>query len=76
MKSKLEKEFKQMVDLDITESVCSQDNFVVWEKTLQEHDKHLRKVLLKIRERFKAKLNCQIREQSIVLSHILPEGIN
>ena len=37
--------------LDIPGSANSQDNFAVWEKTLQKHDKHLRKVLLKIRER-------------------------
>ena len=37
--------------LDIPGSANSQDNFAVWEKTLQEHDEHLRKVLLKIRER-------------------------
>ena len=37
--------------LDIPGRANSQDNFAVWEKTLQEHDKHLRKVLLKIRER-------------------------
>ena len=48
-------------------------------ETLQEHDKHLRKVFLAIRESC-LKLNktkCQIRKQSIVfLGHInLSEGI-
>ena len=56
------------------------ENFVVWGKTLQEHDKSLRKGFLKIRERVLKlnKTNCQIRKQSIVfLGHIiLPEGIN
>ena len=36
--------------LDITGSANSQEDFVVWGKTLQEHDKWLRKVFLKIRE--------------------------
>ena len=57
----------------------SQDDFVVWGKTLQEHDERLRKVFLKIRESG-LKLNktkCQIRKQSIVfLGHIISsEGI-
>ena len=57
----------------------SQDDFVVWGKTLQEHDERLRKVFLKIRESG-LKLNktkCQIRKQPIVfLGHIISsEGI-
>ena len=64
---------------DIPGSANSQDDFVVWGKTLQEHDERLRKVFLKIRES-SLKLNktkCQIRKQSIVfLGHIiLSEGI-
>ena len=35
---------------DIPGSANSQDDFVVWGKTLQEHDERLRKVFLKIRE--------------------------
>ena len=64
---------------DIPGSANSQDDFVVWGKTLQEHDERLRKVFLKIRESG-LKLNktkCQIRKQSIVfLGHIISsEGI-
>ena len=59
---------------DIPGSANSQDDFVVSRKTLQEHDKHLRKVFLKIRESG-LKLNktkCEIRKQSIVfLGHII-----
>ena len=60
-------------------SANSQDDFKVWGKTLQEHDKRLRKVFMKIRESG-LKLNktkCQIRKQSIVfLGHIISsEGI-
>ena len=59
---------------DIPGSANSQDDFIVWGKTLQEHDEHLRKVFLKIRESG-LKLNktkCQIRKQSIVfLGHII-----
>ena len=64
---------------DIPGSANSQDDFVVWGKTLQEHDKCLRKVFSTIRESG-LKLNktkCQIRKQSIVfLGHIISsEGI-
>ena len=64
---------------DIPGSANSQDAFVVWGKTLQEHDERLIKVLLTIRESG-LKLNktkCQIRKQSIVfLGHIISsEGI-
>ena len=59
---------------DIPGSANSQDDFVVWGKTLQEYDERLRKVFLKIRESG-LKLNktkCQIRKQSIVfLGHII-----
>ena len=60
-------------------SANSQDDFIVWGKTLQEHDERLRKVFMKIRESG-LKLNktkCQIRKQSIVfLGHIISsEGI-
>ena len=64
---------------DVPGSANSQDDFVVWGKTLQEHDERLRKVFLKIRESglklYKSK--CQIRKQSIIfLGHIvLSEGI-
>ena len=55
-------------------SANSQDNFIVWGKTLQEDDKCLRKVFLKIRQSG-LKLNktkCQIRKQSIIfLGHII-----
>ena len=65
--------------LDITGSANSQDDFVVWGKTLQEHDERMRKVFLKIRES-DLKLNktkCQIRRQSVVFfGHIISsEGI-
>ena len=68
-----------LIILDITNGANSQDNFLVWGKTLQEHDKRQRKVFLKIRESG-LKLNktsCQIRKQSIVfLGHIISsEGI-
>ena len=64
---------------DIPGNANSQDEFVVWGKTFQEHDKHLRKVFLKIRES-SLKLNktkCQIRKQSIAFfEHIISsEGI-
>ena len=64
---------------DIPGGANSQGNFVVWGKTLQEHDKGLRKVFLKIRESG-LKLNktkCQITKQSILfLRHIISsEGI-
>ena len=53
---------------DIPGSANSQDDFVVWGKTLQEHDKPLRKVFLKIRESGLklSKTKCQIRKKSIV----------
>ena len=59
---------------DIPGSANSQDDFIVWGKTLQEHDERLRKVFLKIRESGLKlnKTNCQIRKQSIVfLGHII-----
>ena len=64
---------------DIPGSANFQDDFVVWGKTLQEHNEGLRKVFLKIIESG-LKLNktkCQIRKQSIVfLGHIISlEGI-
>ena len=64
---------------DIPGNANSQDEFVVWGKTFQEHDKHFRKVFLKIRES-SLKLNktkCQIRKQSIAFfEHIISsEGI-
>ena len=40
----------KLIILDIPGSANSQDDFVVWGKTLQEHGKRLRKVFLKIRE--------------------------
>ena len=49
---------------DIPGSANSQNRFEVWGKTLQEHDKRLRKVFLKIRESG-LKLNktkCQIKK--------------
>ena len=59
--------------LGIPGSANSQDNFVVWGETLQEDDKCLRKVFLKIRQSG-LKLNktkCQIRKESIIfLGHI------
>ena len=58
---------------DVPGSANSQDDFVVWGKTLQERDERLRKVFLKIRETG-LKLNktkCQIRKKLIVfLGHI------
>ena len=64
---------------DIPGSTNSQDDFVVWRKTLQEHDERLRNVFLKITESG-LKLNktkCQIKKLSIVfLGHtISSEGI-
>ena len=64
---------------DITGGANSQDNFLVWGKILQEHDKRQKKVFLKIRESG-LKLNktrSQIRKHSIVfLGHIISsEGI-
>ena len=59
---------------DITGSANCQDEFVVWGRILQEHDKLLRKVFLKIRENGLklTKTKCQIRKQSIVfLGHII-----
>ena len=69
----------KLIILDTPGSATSQDDFIVWGKTLQEHDKRQRKVFLKIRESG-LKLNktsCQIRKQSIVfLGHIISsEGI-
>ena len=52
---------------DIPGSANSQDDFVVWGKTLQEHDERLRKVFLKIRESG-LKLNktkCQIKNSRL-----------
>ena len=65
--------------MDIPDSANSQDDLVVWGKTLQEHGKCLKKVFLKIRESG-LKLNktkCQIRKQLIeFLRHIiLSKGI-
>ena len=65
--------------MDTPGSATSQDDLIVWGKTLQEHDKRQRKVFLKIRE-IGLKLNktkCQIRKQSIVFfGHIISsEGI-
>ena len=64
---------------DIQGSANSQDDIVIWGKTLAEHDNHLRKVLLIFRESG-LKLNknkCQFRKNSIVfLGHIISsEGI-
>ena len=59
---------------DIPGSANSQDDFVVWGKTLQEHDKRIRKIFLKIRESGLKpnKAKCQIRKQSVVfLGHII-----
>ena len=57
----------------------SQDDFVVWGKTLQEYDELLRKVFLKIRENGLklSKTKYYIRKQSTVfLGHIISsEGI-
>ena len=64
---------------DIPGSANSQDDLVVWEKTLHEHDERLRKVFLSIRESSLklSKTKCQIRKLSIVvLGHIISsEGI-
>ena len=64
---------------NIPGSANSQDDFVVWGITLQEHHERLRKVFLKIRESGLKlnKTNCQIRKQLIVfLGHIFTsEGI-
>ena len=64
---------------DIPGSANSQNDFVVWGESLQEHDERLRKVFWKIRE-IGLKLNktkCRIRKQSIVfLGQIISlEGI-
>ena len=64
---------------DIQGSANSQDDIVIWGKTLEEHDNRLRKVLLKVRESG-LKLNknkCQFHKNSIVfLGHIISsEGI-
>ena len=64
---------------DIQGSANSQDDIVMWVKTLAEHDNCLRKVLLKVRESG-LKLNknkCQFHKNSIVfLGHIVSsEGI-
>ena len=59
---------------NIPGSANCQDDFVVWGRILQEHDKRLRKVFLKIRENGLklTKTKCQIRKQSIVfLGHII-----
>ena len=65
---------------DISGSANSQDDFVVLGKTLQEHDKRIRNIFLKIRESGLKpnKAKCQIRKQSIVfLGHIISsEGID
>ena len=39
-----------LIIADITGSANSQDHFIVWGKTLQEHDKHLKNIFLKIRD--------------------------
>ena len=67
------------VIFDIEGSANSQDDIVIWEKTLAEHDNRLRRVLLKVRESG-LKLNknkCQFCKNSIVfLGHIISsEGI-
>ena len=67
------------VVFDIEGSANSQDDIVIWEKTLAEHNNRLRKVLLKVRESG-LRLNknkCQFCKNSIVfLGHIISsEGI-
>ena len=67
------------VVFDIEGSANSQDDIVIWEKTLAEHSNRLRKVLLKVRESG-LRLNknkCQFCKNSIVfLGHIISsEGI-
>ena len=67
------------VVFDIEGSANSQDDIVIWEKTLAEHSNRLRKVLLKVREsglRLNKK-KCQFCKNSIVfLGHIISsEGI-
>ena len=67
------------VVFDIEGSANSQDDIVIWEKTLVEHSNRLRKVLLKVRESG-LRLNknkCQFCKNSIVfLGHIISsEGI-
>ena len=67
------------VIFDIEGSANSQDDIVIWEKTLAEHDNRLRKVWLKVRESG-LRLNknkCQFCKNSIVfLGHIISsEGI-
>ena len=55
-------------------SANSQDDIVVWEENLSEHDDFLRKVLIKVRESgLKPNKNkCQFRKKSIVfLGHII-----
>ena len=64
---------------DIQGSANSQDDIVIWAKTLAEHENHLQKVLLKVRESG-LKLNknkCQLCKYPIVfLGHIISsEGI-
>ena len=73
-----QKTFSSIIS-DIESSANSQDNIVIWGKTLPEHDNLLRKVLLKVRESG-LKLNknkCQFRKEAIVfLRHIISsEGI-
>ena len=67
------------VVFDIEGSANSQEDIVIWEKTLAEHSNRLRKVLLKVRESG-LRLNknkCQFCKNSIVfLGHIISsEGI-
>ena len=64
---------------DIQGSANSQDDIVMWVKTLAEHDNCLRKVLLKVKESG-SKLNknkCQFWKNSVIfLGHIISsEGI-
>ena len=69
---------------DVQGSANSQDDFIVWAETLEEHDERLRKVVFKIRESG-LKLNktkCQIRKQSIIFlghtisSESIPRSVN
>ena len=64
---------------DIPGSENCQDDFIVWGKTLEEHEKRLRNFFLKTRESGLKliKLKCQIRKQAIVFfgNILLLEGI-
>ena len=76
--SKVFQKTASSVVFDIEGSANSQDDIVIWEKTLAEHNNRLRKVLLKVRESG-LRLNknkCQFCKNSIVfLGHIISSEI-